>query len=39
MMALCQAGDGVIIPAPYWLSYPEMVKLAGDSQIIEPRRH
>ena len=29
MMALCQAGDEVIIPAPYWLSYPEMVKLAG----------
>ena len=29
MMALCQAGDEVIIPAPYWLSYPEMVTLAG----------
>jgi aspartate aminotransferase len=28
-MALCKEGDEVIIPAPYWLSYPEMVKIAG----------
>jgi aspartate aminotransferase len=28
MMALIEPGDEVIIPAPYWLSYPEMVKLA-----------
>ena len=36
MMALCQAGDEVIIPAPYWLSYPEMVTLAGATpKIIE----
>jgi aspartate aminotransferase len=34
MMALCQAGDEVIIPAPYWLSYPEMVKLAGATPVI-----
>ena len=27
--ATCEAGDEVIIPAPYWLSYPEMAKLAG----------
>ena len=33
-MALCQAGDEVIIPAPYWLSYPEMVKLAGATPVI-----
>ncbi len=26
--AICQPGDEVIIPAPYWVSYPEMVKLA-----------
>ncbi len=26
--AICNPGDEVIIPAPYWLSYPEMVKLA-----------
>jgi aspartate aminotransferase len=29
ILATCQEGDEVIIPAPYWLSYPEMVKLAG----------
>lgn len=34
MMALCQAGDEVIIPAPYWLSYPEMVKLAGAKPVV-----
>ena len=27
--AIINEGDEVIIPAPYWLSYPEMVKLAG----------
>jgi aspartate aminotransferase len=34
MMALCEAGDEVIIPAPYWLSYPEMVKLAEATPVI-----
>jgi aspartate aminotransferase len=34
MMATCQEGDEVIIPAPYWLSYPEMVKLAGATPVI-----
>lgn len=33
-MATCEAGDEVIIPAPYWLSYPEMVKLAGATPVI-----
>jgi aspartate aminotransferase len=28
-LALLDAGDEVLIPSPYWLSYPEMVKLAG----------
>lgn len=28
-MALCRDGDEIIIPAPYWLSYPEMVRVAG----------
>jgi aspartate aminotransferase len=28
-MALCRAGDEVIIPSPFWLSYPEMVRVAG----------
>jgi len=34
MLALIEAGDEVIIPAPYWLSYPEMVKLAGGVPVI-----
>jgi len=29
MLALIEPGDEVVIPVPYWLSYPEMVKLAG----------
>ena len=27
-MAICEPGDEVIIPAPFWVSYPEMVKMA-----------
>jgi aspartate aminotransferase len=34
IMATCGRGDEVIIPAPYWLSYPEMVKLAGAKPVI-----
>lgn len=34
IMATCQEGDEVVIPAPYWLSYPEMVKLAGAHPVI-----
>ena len=29
ILATCGPGDEVIIPSPYWVSYPEMVKLAG----------
>jgi aspartate aminotransferase len=29
ILATCSPGDEVVIPAPYWVSYPEMVKLAG----------
>jgi aspartate aminotransferase len=29
MLATCSPGDEVIIPAPYWVSYPEMAKLTG----------
>lgn len=29
ILAVCGPGDEVIVPAPYWVSYPEMVKLAG----------
>ncbi len=34
IMALCDEGDEVIIPAPYWLSYPEMVKIAGATPVF-----
>ena len=34
IMATCEEGDEVIIPAPYWLSYPEMVKMAGATAVI-----
>ena len=34
MQALIEPGDEVIIPAPYWLSYPEMVTLAGGTSVI-----
>ena len=34
ILATCQEGEEVIIPAPYWLSYPEMVKLAGATPVI-----
>jgi aspartate aminotransferase len=34
MMALINPGDEVIIPAPYWLSYPEMVRLASGTPVI-----
>ena len=34
MLALIEPGDEVIIPAPYWLSYPEMVKLAQGTPVI-----
>jgi aspartate aminotransferase len=36
ILATCEEGDEVIIPAPYWLSYPEMVKLAGATPVILP---
>lgn len=34
VMALVNNGDEVIIPAPYWVSYPQMVKLAGGIPVI-----
>jgi aspartate aminotransferase len=36
VLATCQAGDEVVIPAPYWVSYPDMVKLAGADPVIVP---
>ncbi len=34
IMALCDEGDEVIIPAPYWVSYPEMVRIAQGVPVI-----
>ena len=34
ILATCGPGDEVIIPAPYWVSYPEMVKLAGATPVF-----
>lgn len=36
MMAIAQEGDEVIVPCPYWVSYPEIVKLAGATPILLP---
>ncbi|WP_018133049.1 pyridoxal phosphate-dependent aminotransferase [Effusibacillus pohliae] len=33
-MALCNPGDEVILPAPYWVSYPEMIRLADAEPVI-----
>lgn len=34
ILATCAPGDEVIIPAPYWTSYPEMVRMVGATPII-----
>ena len=34
ILATCQPGDEVLIPSPYWLSYPEMVRLAGAEPVF-----
>jgi len=36
--AVCNCGDEVIIPSPYWLSYPEMVRLAGGTPVFVPTK-
>jgi len=36
IMALCDVGDEVIIPAPYWVTYPEIVKVADGIPVIVP---
>lgn len=33
ILAICQPGDEVLIPAPYWVSYPEMARLAGATPV------
>ncbi|MBM3133182.1 MAG: aminotransferase class I/II-fold pyridoxal phosphate-dependent enzyme, partial [Chloroflexi bacterium] len=34
IQVLCEEGDDVIVPGPYWVSYPEMVRVAGATPII-----
>lgn len=38
IQVLCDPGDEVLIPAPYWVSYPEMVRLADAVPVILPTR-
>lgn len=33
-MAVCNPGDEVILPAPYWVSYPEMIRLSGAVPVV-----
>nr|CAD1818108.1 unnamed protein product [Ananas comosus var. bracteatus] len=36
VLAVCSSGDEVLIPAPYWVSYPEMARLADATPVILP---
>jgi len=36
ILALCEKGQEVIIPSPYWVSYPEQVRLAGATPVLVP---
>ncbi len=36
LMATLNPGDEVVIPAPYWVSYPDMVLLAGGEPVVVP---
>lgn len=38
LKAICNEGDEVIIPAPYWVSYPQMVTLVNATPVIIPTR-
>lgn len=38
LLALLNPGDEVLIPAPYWVSYPEMVTLTGAVPVVVPTR-
>jgi len=37
VLALCDKGDEVIIPSPYWVSYPEIVNLSGAKPVLVER--
>ncbi len=34
LQAICNPGDEIVVPAPYWVSYPEMVRLVGAKPVI-----
>ncbi len=36
LLALCNPGDEVIVPSPYWVSYPEQVKMTGATPVFVP---
>lgn len=36
ILALCEKGQEVIIPSPYWVSYPEQARLAGATPVLVP---
>jgi aspartate aminotransferase len=38
LLATLNAGDEVVVPAPYWVSYPDMVALTGARPVIVPTR-
>jgi aspartate aminotransferase len=38
MCVMIQHGDEVIVPAPYWVSYPDIIKYAGGTPVIVPTR-
>lgn len=33
-LAICDAGDEVVLPAPYWVSYPEQIRMAGATPVV-----
>lgn len=37
-MVICNPGDEVIIPSPFWVSYPEMVKIADGVPVVLPTK-
>ena len=36
VLSICQEGDEMLIPSPYWVSYPEQAKLAGATPVFIP---
>jgi len=38
ILATVNPGDEVLIPSPYWLSYPEMVRIAGGEPVMVPTK-